>query len=133
LIGPIALFGLPARLIVRYVLISAFFDPAKIDRSAIDAYAVNLQSAGHRHALIETAKALIPSDFNATQQHYATIDVPTLLIWGQQDRIVPPMVGVGLNAVLPRSDLFFIDRCGHMPQEERPDIVNKRVAEFLGD
>jgi pimeloyl-ACP methyl ester carboxylesterase len=133
LLGPMILACIPAKLLVRLVLRTAFFDRRKIERQAIDAYAVNVQSPEHRQALIETAKRLVPDDFTYLPQQYSSIPVPTLLIWGQQDRVVPPMIGVRLNMVLTNSRYMVVENCGHIPQEERPEAILEPIAKFLGD
>ena len=133
LLGPVALACLPAKLLVRLVLRIAFFDRKKIELQAIDAYAVNLQSPERRRALIETAKNLIPDDLNRVIEQYSTIHVPTLIIWGQQDRIVPPTVGIELNIILANSRYMLVERCGHMPQEERPGEILEVISNFLVD
>ncbi len=46
--------------------------------------------------------------------------VPTTLVWGDHDAIVPPAVGQLLAAALPSASLHIIPRCGHLPQQERP-------------
>lgn len=46
--------------------------------------------------------------------------VPTTLIWGDHDAIMPPAVGQQLAAALPSASLHTIPRCGHLPQQERP-------------
>jgi pimeloyl-ACP methyl ester carboxylesterase len=46
--------------------------------------------------------------------------IPTLLIWGDRDQIVPPLVGQRVAALLSNARLHIIERCGHLPQQERP-------------
>ena len=45
---------------------------------------------------------------------------PVCLIWGKQDTVTPPDVAEGFNKLLPNSDLFWIDKCGHAAMMERP-------------
>jgi pimeloyl-ACP methyl ester carboxylesterase len=59
------------------------------------------------------------------------IAIPTLLVWGLNDTITPPIVGHEFNRLLPNSELRFIDRCGHAPMMEHPDKFNKYVQDFL--
>jgi len=46
-----------------------------------------------------------------------------LIIWGDEDRVIPVANGRRLERDLPNAHLFVIERCGHLPQEERPDEV----------
>jgi pimeloyl-ACP methyl ester carboxylesterase len=133
LLGPMVLACVPVKLLVRMVLMTAFFDRRKIERQAIDAYAVNLRSHEHRRALIDTAKRLVPEDLKHEIRQYSSITVPTLIIWGKQDRVVPPSVSARLNTVLANSHYMVVENCGHMPQEERPEAILEPIAKFLSD
>jgi pimeloyl-ACP methyl ester carboxylesterase len=132
LLGPMVLACVPVKLLVRLVLMTAFFDRRKIERQAIDAYAVNLRSHEYRQALIDTAKRLVHEDLKHEIRQYSSITVPTLIIWGQQDRVVPPSVGARLNTVLANSRYLAVENCGHMPQEERPQAILEPITKFLG-
>jgi pimeloyl-ACP methyl ester carboxylesterase len=61
----------------------------------------------------------------------AKIAAPTLIIWGQQDKIIPVAHAQIAAKTIPNSRLQIFDKCGHMPQLERPDEFNKLVLEFL--
>jgi pimeloyl-ACP methyl ester carboxylesterase len=49
------------------------------------------------------------------------IDIPTLLLWGQNDGLVPPRFGHAYRELIPNSELVVIPRAGHAPFEEQPD------------
>src|SRR5215203_5758817 len=74
---------------VKRILEHAYFDDRKIRAGQIKAYADPIRSPGGRHALLETARQIIPDDLDAIAARYKRILVPTLLIWGKEDRIVP--------------------------------------------
>jgi pimeloyl-ACP methyl ester carboxylesterase len=59
------------------------------------------------------------------------INVPTLLVWGLNDTITPPIVAHEFNRLIPTSKLRFIDKCGHAPMMEHPEIFNGYVDNFL--
>ncbi len=59
------------------------------------------------------------------------IQVPTLLVWGLNDTITPPMVGHEFHRLLPDSELWFIDKCGHAPMMEHPEKFNRILERFL--
>ena len=59
------------------------------------------------------------------------IGIPTLLVWGLNDTITPPIVGHEFNRLIPNSELRFIDKCGHAPMMEHPEKFNKYVQDFL--
>lgn len=64
-------------------------------------------------------------------QDISKIKVPTLLIWGLNDTITPPVVAHEFNRLIPNSELYFIDRCSHAPMMEHPDQFNDILIKFL--
>jgi 4,5:9,10-diseco-3-hydroxy-5,9,17-trioxoandrosta-1(10),2-diene-4-oate hydrolase len=60
-----------------------------------------------------------------------TITAPTLIFWGQQDRIMPLAHAHIAMKKIPNARLHIFDRCGHMPQLEHPEEFNKLVLDFL--
>jgi pimeloyl-ACP methyl ester carboxylesterase len=59
------------------------------------------------------------------------IKVPTLLIWGLNDTITPPLVAHEFNRLIENSELYFIDKCGHAPMMEHPEKFNSILEKFL--
>ncbi len=59
------------------------------------------------------------------------IKIPTLLVWGLNDTITPPIVGYEFNRLIPNSQLFFIDKCCHAPMMEHPEKFNVILNKFL--
>ncbi|MBB6612903.1 alpha/beta hydrolase [Pontibacter sp. Tf4] len=59
------------------------------------------------------------------------IKVPTLLIWGLNDTITPPLVAHEFNRLMENSELYFIDQCGHAPMMEHPERFNSILERFL--
>jgi pimeloyl-ACP methyl ester carboxylesterase len=59
------------------------------------------------------------------------IAMPTLLLWGDADKAVPPVYGAAFQELLPDATLKIIENCGHLPQLERPDEFVAAVQDFL--
>lgn len=59
------------------------------------------------------------------------INVPTCLIWGLNDNITPVYVAHEFHRLIPRAELYFIDRCGHAAMMERPERFNRLLSQFL--
>ena len=70
------------------------------------------------------------SDPDLTQR-LGNITAYTLLVWGREDGIVPLQHGEALRNALPNSNLYVIDRCGHMPMAEKPETFNRIIRDFL--
>ena len=67
---------------------------------------------------------------NISEELYK-IKKPTLLIWGLNDTITPPIVAHDFNRLINGSQLRFIDKCCHAPMMERPNEFNDYVVSFL--
>lgn len=57
--------------------------------------------------------------------------LPTLMVWGRQDRIVPVECGELYRKVIAGSNLEIIDRCGHFPHLEKPAEFSKAISSFF--
>jgi pimeloyl-ACP methyl ester carboxylesterase len=65
------------------------------------------------------------------EDHLSQIQVPTLLVWGKDDRITPTVVAERFHARIRGSQLVYLPNCGHAPMLERPEAFNAAVAEWL--
>lgn len=86
-------------------------------------------------ARAETARiAWKPYMFTQSMEHLLenVVSLPTLLVWGKQDRNVPLSVAQLYNKKIAGSKLVSFDNCGHMPEVEKPDEFVREVEQFLG-
>ena len=63
--------------------------------------------------------------------YFSRIHHPTLLIWGEKDLIFPLYVGENLHQAIQGSKLFVIEKSGHIPMWETPEVVNQAILDFL--
>lgn len=122
---------LGARFVVRWVLRSIVFDSSRISRAQVRGYADPLTNPDARRALVDTALQILPPDLDSLTARYRDIRVPALLLWGRQDRVVPPHLGARLAANLPDAELVVLNRCGHLPAEELPEESLDALKTFL--
>ena len=61
----------------------------------------------------------------------ARVNIPTRILWGRQDRLVPLECGELYHQAIPGSELVVVDDCGHSPQVEKPDEFVRLALEFL--
>lgn len=66
-------------------------------------------------------------------QRLAVLDLPTLIVWGAQDRATPLALGQRMHQALPGSSLCVIQDAGHVPNLEQPELFNARIEAFLGE
>ncbi|MEP6922067.1 MAG: alpha/beta hydrolase [bacterium] len=130
-LGWLAIHLLPPTISALTVLWDCYYDTRKITRGQIHAYAQPIAAVGGRHAMLETAKQIIPRNSDEIIAKYKTISVPTLVVWGRQDRVIPIVIGEMLDEAIPHSRLVSIDRSGHVPQEETPEKIVPLILDFL--
>jgi pimeloyl-ACP methyl ester carboxylesterase len=59
------------------------------------------------------------------------IKAPTLILWGEQDELIPLAAGRKLNSLIKDSRLVIFNNCGHLPQEEMPTRTVDEVTTFI--
>ena len=114
------------------VLKNAYYDDRLITQEQIAAYAAPIAAHGGRYALLRIAKGSIPKDINKITEQYPSINVPTFILWGLNDEVIPLEIGKMLNAAVKGSRLDTINECGHVPQEEKPAATICWMREVLG-
>ncbi|MGH9921894.1 MAG: alpha/beta fold hydrolase, partial [Nitrososphaerales archaeon] len=60
-----------------------------------------------------------------------SIKAKTLVIWGKEDRLVPVKYCEPFITKMENCKLLLIERCGHRPHAEKPELFNKVVIDFL--
>jgi pimeloyl-ACP methyl ester carboxylesterase len=63
--------------------------------------------------------------------HIGTVTHPTLVIWGEEDRVFPIAVGEELHRTIKSSQFAKIPHAGHIPQWEQPDLVNRALIAYI--
>jgi 2-hydroxy-6-oxonona-2,4-dienedioate hydrolase len=105
-----------------------FYDPAVATKELVDEVYSTVNDLKKAMCVVAVAKSAVRHNL---EDHLHEIKVPTLLIWGMQDAVTPHWVGEKFNALIPNSVLVSIDKCGHAPMMERPDLFNKALDDFL--
>lgn len=107
-----------------------FYDPKVATKELVDEVFETTNSIPRAMRIVAIAKS---AQRHNMAEDIPRIKVPTLLIWGLNDTITPPMVAHEFNRLLPNSTLRFIDRCCHAPMMEHPEKFNDLVSDFLQD
>ena len=121
----------PPAVQARVALRIAYLDNSKIEDEDVEMYAAPLRTAAGKHAIIHSARQIVPERMAEISKRYRSISVPTLIAWCDHDRIVPLNVGVKLRRSLPNAKLKIVRGCGHMPQEEQPAATLSLIQDFL--
>jgi pimeloyl-ACP methyl ester carboxylesterase len=116
------------RSLVEQGLRNVFGDPSKVTQELVDRSVELTQREGNRRALIE----------RYTQRESATLahripelKLPTLIIWGGRDRLIPPDDAERFHHDIAGSTLVVFDALGHAPEEEDPAQTVLAVKQFL--
>jgi pimeloyl-ACP methyl ester carboxylesterase len=123
----------PPAMQTRIALRIAYLDNSKIEDEEVEAYAAPLRTAAGKHAIIHSARQILPEGLEEIAARYGSIEVPTLILWCDHDRIVPLDVGIKLRRALPNAELKLVEGCGHMPHEEQPEATLSLIQGFLGE
>ena len=105
-----------------------FYDPATATKEYIDEVFETTKSIPKCMRIVAIAKS---AQRHNMAEDIPNIKAPTLLIWGLNDTITPPMVAHEFNRLIPNSTLRFIDKCCHAPMMEHPEQFNEILAEYL--
>jgi pimeloyl-ACP methyl ester carboxylesterase len=130
-LGPPLVYLSPSRLAAGMTLNYCYYDKRRITAEQIRGYAEPLATEGGKHALLRTVQQCIPENADELMTRLGEIKVPTLILWGRQDKVIPLAVGEILHHAIPNSTLEVLEECGHVPQEEKPDETIKLISRFL--
>jgi pimeloyl-ACP methyl ester carboxylesterase len=107
---------------------SAWYDPERISAHVWEGYLRPLEAQNWDVGLWELTRASRPLDI---PDRLGELDLPVLVITGEEDRIVPAEESTRLAQALPHGSLVVIPACGHVPQEECPNQFLRAVRDFL--
>ncbi|WP_010249093.1 alpha/beta fold hydrolase [Myroides injenensis] len=105
-----------------------FYDPKVATKELVDEV---FATVNDRMKLIKTLTIAKSAIRHNMSKDLPKIQTPTCLIWGKNDKVTPPEVAVEFNELLPDSDLFWIDQCGHAAMMEHPDEFNVILHDWL--
>jgi pimeloyl-ACP methyl ester carboxylesterase len=114
-------------------------DPALVTTELVGLSYDLASQPGAQKALLSTLRAGINlwgqrgKLIKELMNRYGEITAPTLVVWGQQDRIIPVAHAHVAVAKITGARLEIYDQCGHMPQFEYPDKFNQLVLDFLAE
>jgi pimeloyl-ACP methyl ester carboxylesterase len=131
ILGPLFFRLIPVRFLVRKTMTQIFYDPSAVTPERFERYTRYFRGKGIPYAMRATVKCIDPDAYLNIGERYRDLKVPTLIIWGEQDRIVKLKHGLRLHEDLTNSRLKILEKCGHNPHEERSADAFAAMAEFL--
>lgn len=116
------------RQLIKQSLEQNYVDHSKIDDKLIDTYWEMIRFPGNRAAIAPRAKA---SREPEVWQQVNTLTLPTLLLWGEQDTVIPVSHARAFAKEITDSQLKIYPNAGHLPQEEIPKQVASDIRTWL--
>jgi pimeloyl-ACP methyl ester carboxylesterase len=113
---------------IRKGLIEAYFDDTKVTPALVGEYASRLRIEGAADAFFGLVGHSEEAPFELDLR---TIAVPSLVVWGAEDALIPMSAAEARSRLMPRGAFVSIPACGHTPMEECPDAFMSQVLPFL--
>lgn len=113
---------------IRTKVAYTFYDPKHATDELVDEVYGIVNDRGKLVRILSLAKSAIRHNMANDLKNFT---IPVCLIWGKQDTITPPEVAEEFHKLLPKSDLFWIDQCGHAPMMEQPEQFNSILEKWL--
>lgn len=113
---------------IRNKISEVFYDPAVTTDELVDTVMHTISDRMNVIKILALAKSAIRHNM---ADDLPLLKVPTCIIWGRDDLVTPPEVADDFHKLLPDSNLFWIDKCGHAPMMEHPDDFNKILHDWF--
>ena len=105
-----------------------FYDPKVANKELVDEVFETVNNRNKLIKILAMAKSAIRHNM---AKDLPKMKLPCLIIWGKNDNVTPPEVGIEFNNLLPNSDLSWIEKCGHAPMMEHPEKFNEILLDWL--
>ncbi|MFT0622591.1 alpha/beta fold hydrolase [Ectopseudomonas guguanensis] len=116
------------RSMIESSLRNVYGDPDKVDDELVERYYQLTLREGNRQAL---RQRFVQAPSGELHQRIGELRLPTLIIWGGRDRLIPPDNAERFAADIAGSQLVLFDDLGHVPQEEDPQRSVAALNHFL--
>ena len=101
-----------------------------IDDSRVANVQRPLSAADAHHSLLATSRNWSAGRIERDAQY---INQPTLIVWGEDDKVIPIQNGYKLHEAILHSHMVVLRDCGHIPQEEKAELFTDLVSRFCHD
>jgi pimeloyl-ACP methyl ester carboxylesterase len=109
-----------------------FHDPARVDEFMVRLLRPEYEDIGLKNQATTARLTWQPRDYDPHLHKWLhRIDVPTLLIWGANDRVYPPAYVNAYQRLIPGAQVAVIPNCGHLPHIEQRAAFVTALERFL--
>jgi pimeloyl-ACP methyl ester carboxylesterase len=122
-----------SRAMTRWALKKLFYNPQRVTQSVEDQVFTEIKKPGSGKAFAAIQKHDVTWEGLRTcyMDRLVEIKLPTLIVHGEQDNLVPLVCSQQAHQMIAGSQLHIIEKCGHWPQRDCPEEFNRVVKEFL--
>ena len=116
------------RFLAKKSVMNVYDDPSKVTEKVVDRYFDLFLREGNRQAFVDRM------NFSTYPDHLIrlrTIKTPTLIVWGENDKLIPIENAQKFHADLPNDTLVVLEKTGHVPMEENPNMTVDVIRLFL--
>jgi pimeloyl-ACP methyl ester carboxylesterase len=118
----------PSREFVRSVASDIFADPGLITERMVDEWYQAVLDRDYVRFLLRVSRA---TRNRRLTHELRQLQVPTLIVWGRDDKVTPPAVAESFKRQIANAQLCYIDDCGHAPNLEQPAVFAELLRDFL--
>jgi pimeloyl-ACP methyl ester carboxylesterase len=111
----------------RKVSLQAYTDASFVTTDSLLCAALHLQCPNWQQAIISFTKS---GGYNFLADKIVAIDHPTLILWGDSDKILGTQDAKKFHTAIAHSKLVWIDQCGHVPHLEKPQATAEQIFAF---
>jgi len=138
-VGELCLRSRPGRRGMRLVARSMCHDPGTLSDEWLARQAEMLRAPEARRAYLAALRygvnfwGVRPHIVRQVEESLARLTVPTLILWGREDHMLPLTQGLAGREKITGARLQVWEGCGHVPQLEKPEDFNRLVIAFLSE
>ena len=118
---------------VRRTYRRVFHKPARVPLESVAEAARILRTPNALYTCHAAARAIPFHHWEQATARLAHIQLPTLIIWGERDPVVPLANGYRFVRDIPQAQLRRVGSCGHTPQLEAPRLVGRLIGNWIED
>jgi 2-hydroxy-6-oxonona-2,4-dienedioate hydrolase len=120
----------PSAAYVREKMEEIFYDPTLVTLERVESIRRIVTTPRLAVRVLRVARS---AKRHNLEERLGDVRVPTLIVWGKEDRITPAEVAERFHAGIPGSQLVYLPNCGHAPMLERPEAFDAVVSEWLSE
>ncbi|CCH66737.1 Possible alpha/beta hydrolase superfamily,slr1827 homolog [Richelia intracellularis HH01] len=119
-------------IVLRRWVIIAYANPEAVTDELIDIFARPPQDHGSARTFVALLQGFTSKNFSPNiKDILSNLTIPILLIWGNQDKLIPPVLAEKFAQYNQNLQVIYLDNVGHCPHDENPEEINKLILDWI--